>query len=169
MLLLKRVESLLRPPVNPLILHELRSRMRSPQAYAILSIYLSIISGLTVLIYVATSLSGNNGVNDSSRVGTALFYVVVGMQTLLVSFITPSFATGALSGERENGTFDLLRMTMVTPRQIVTAKMLSAYGYTVLLILATLPLLSLALILGGVDIIQMIAALAVILLSGFGY
>jgi ABC-type transport system involved in multi-copper enzyme maturation permease subunit len=148
-------------------MHELRARMRSPQAYAVLTIYMSVVSGITLLVYIAASASGNSGVNDSSRVGSALFYIVVGMQTVLVSFVTPWFTAGAISGERENNTYDLLRLTLITPRQIVTSKLLSAFGYTAMLIFATLPLLSLALLLGGVEVNQVLAALSVILAAAF--
>jgi ABC-type transport system involved in multi-copper enzyme maturation permease subunit len=139
--------------------------MRNPRAYAILTIYMSVVSGITLLVYLAASANGNNGVNDSSRVGTALFYIVVGMQTLLVSFVTPSFAAGAISGERENETYDLVRLTMLTPRQVVIGKLVPAFGYTTLLVFATLPLLSLALLLGGVELVQLVGALSVILAS----
>jgi ABC-type transport system involved in multi-copper enzyme maturation permease subunit len=126
---------------------------------------MSVVSGITLLVYLATSANGNNGINDSSRVGTALFYIVVGMQTLLVSFVSPSFSAGAVSGERESETYDLLRLTLLTPRQIVIGKLIPAFGYTALLVFATLPLLSLALLLGGVELVQLFGALSVILAS----
>src|SRR5690349_22116626 len=103
--MVQRIQDRLRLPFNPMTVQELRSRMRNPQAYAVLTIYMSIVSGITLLVYLATSANGSSGVNDSSRVGTALFYIVVGMQTLLVAFVTPSFSAGALSGEREGGTY----------------------------------------------------------------
>ena len=148
---------------NPIAVHELRSRMRSPRAYAILTIYMAIVSGITLLIYLAASANSDSGVNDSSRVGTALFYIVVGMQVVLVSFVTPAFTANAISGERERGTYDLLRLTLLSPRQIVLSKLLSAFGYTTLLVFATIPLISLSLLLGGVDPAQLVAALAAIL------
>lgn len=163
--MVQRLQDGLRLPLNPLTLQELRSRMRNPRAYAVLTVYMAVVSGITLLVYLAASANGNNGVNDSSRVGTALFYIVVGMQTLLVSFATPSFVAGAVSGERENETYDLIRLTLLTPRQIVTGKLIPAFGYTVLLVFATLPLLSLALLLGGVELVQLFAALSVILAS----
>jgi ABC-type transport system involved in multi-copper enzyme maturation permease subunit len=163
--MLQQLRSRIHSPFSPLTAQELRSRMRNPRAYAVLTIYMSIVSGITLLIYLVASANGNSGVNDSSRVGTALFYIVVGMQTLLVSFVAPSFTATAISGERENQTYDLLRMTLVSPRQIILSKLFSAFGYTGLLVFATLPLLSLALLLGGVEIIQVAAAVLVILAS----
>ncbi len=157
--------SRLRVPLNPLTLHELRSLMRSPRAYSYLTVYMSIVSGITLLIYVAASFNGSSGVNDSSRVGTILFYIVVGMQAIVVSFLTPSFTSGAISGERENDTYELLRITSITPRQIVAAKLTAAFGFSTLLVFATLPLLSLALLLGGVELVQAAAAIGVVLAS----
>ena len=165
--MLVKLLSRLGPPINPMMVHELRARMRNPQAYAILTIYMSIVSGITLLVYIAASSGGNSGVNDSSRVGTALFYIVVGLQTVLVSFVTPWFTAGAISSERETDTYDLLRLTLLTPRQIVTSKLVSAFGYTALLVFATLPLLSLALLLGGVELGQLLAAILVIFAAAF--
>ena len=165
--MLHKLLSLTSSPFSPTTTHELRARMRDPQAYAILTIYLSVVSGITLLIYIAVSSGGNGGVNDSSRVGSALFYIIVGMQLVLISFIAPWFTAGAISGEREMNTYDLLRLTPLKPRQIVLSKLLSAFGYTMLLVFATLPLLSLALLLGGVDLSQILAAILVICAAAF--
>jgi ABC-2 type transport system permease protein len=153
------------PPINPLLLLELRSRMRSQRTYAILTTYMLVASGIVLLVYVIASAGGNSGVNDSSRVGTALFYLVIGLQLVLVSFVTPSLTATAISREYENSTFDLLRLTQLTARQIVFSKLISAFGFTVVLVFATLPMLSLALLLGGIELTQILSALLVIVLS----
>lgn len=163
--MLQRLQAQINLPINPLTAHELRSLMRSPRAYSVLTVYLSIVCGITVLLYIAASGSAGSGINNSSGVGTALFYVIIGMQTLLVCFLTPSFTAGAINGERELGTYDLLIMTPISPRQIVFSKLLASVGYSLLLVFTTLPLLSLALLLGGAEILQLVAALSVIVLS----
>jgi ABC-type transport system involved in multi-copper enzyme maturation permease subunit len=162
-----RLLSLTTSPFSPTTTHELRLRMRNPQAYTILTTYLAVASGMTLLIYIAVASGSTGGVNDSSRVGSVLFYIIVGMQLALVSFLAPWLTAGAISGERETDTYDLLRLTLLEPRQIVLSKLISALGYTLLLVFATLPLLSLAILLGGVDAGQMIAALLVICMSAF--
>jgi ABC-type transport system involved in multi-copper enzyme maturation permease subunit len=156
-----------RSPLNPITVHELRALMRNPHAYSILTFYLSVISGIALLVYIAISTGGNSGVNDSSRVGSVLFYIIISMQIVLVCCIAPWYTSGAISGEREMNTYDLLRLTLLKPREIVMGKLLSAFGYTLLLVFATLPLLSLALLLGGVDISQMLAAVVVICATAF--
>lgn len=167
--MLSRLLSGVQLPFNPMLLHELRSVMRNYRAYVVLTVYMSIVSGIVVFVYIVASAGGNSGINDSSRVGTALFYIIAGMQILLVSFVTPAYTATALSAERERDTYDLLRLTMLSSGQIVISKLVAAVGYTVLLVLASMPMLSLALLLGGVTGGQMLAALAVIAVSALLY
>jgi ABC-type transport system involved in multi-copper enzyme maturation permease subunit len=73
------------------------------------------------------------------------------MQILLVCFVAPAFTVSAISSERERQTYDLLRATTLAPHQIAWAKLISGLGFTLLLLFATLPLYSLAFLLGGVE------------------
>jgi ABC-type transport system involved in multi-copper enzyme maturation permease subunit len=156
----------IRAALNPMIARELESRMRSPGAHTALTVYLSIVGGISLLMYIGAALgSAAAGVSSTAQVGAGLFYVVVGMLIVLAGFAAPALTAGAISGERERGTLDLLRATRLTARQIAAAKLASALGYILLLVLATVPLLSLAFLLGGVEPVQAIAALCVVLAS----
>ncbi|HEY3342539.1 MAG TPA: hypothetical protein VGK81_10995, partial [Anaerolineae bacterium] len=115
-------------PLSSISAHELRALMRNPHAYTILTVYMSVISGITLLVYIAVSSGGKSGVNDSSRVGSVLFYIIIGMQAVLVCLVTPWLTSGAISGEREMNTYDLLRLTLLKPREIVLSKLMSAFG-----------------------------------------
>jgi ABC-type transport system involved in multi-copper enzyme maturation permease subunit len=151
--------------INPVAAREFVSRMRSARAYTIIAIYLAIVSALAVLLYAVSFLNGSRTVGSSGQVGTVVFYFLVGMQVLLVSFVAPAFTVSAISSEREHGTFELLRATLVTPRQIVLAKLASALGFMLVLIFATLPLFSLAFLLGGVEPVELLIVMCVVLSS----
>lgn len=151
--------------INPVAVREFVSRMRSARAYTIITIYLAIVSALAVLLYAVSFLSSTRTVGSSGQVGTVVFYFLVGMQVLLVSFVAPAFTVGAISSEREHGTFELLRATLISPRQIVLAKLTSALGFMLVLIFATLPLFSLAFLLGGVEPVELLIMLCVVLAS----
>jgi ABC-type transport system involved in multi-copper enzyme maturation permease subunit len=151
--------------LNPVAAREFVSRMRSARAYTIITIYLAIVSALAVLLYAVSFLNSTRTVGSSGQVGTVVFYFLVGMQVLLVSFVTPAFTVGAISSEREHGTFELLRATLISPRQIVLAKLTSAIGFTLVLIFATLPLFSLAFLLGGVEPVELMIVMSVVLSS----
>lgn len=155
--------------LSPLLVREMAGRMRSAQAYTVLTVYLAVASGLSVLIYTVGFLGSPRTVGGAGDVGQVVFYFLVGMQLLLVSFVAPAFAAGAISLERENKTFDVLRMTPLTPAQIVRAKLIATLGFTLLLLFATLPLFSLAFLLGGVEPRQLIIALCGVFASALLY
>lgn len=155
--------------LSPIFLKEMSGRMRSARAYMVLTVYLAIVSGLSVLLYMVSFLGSPRTVGGSGAVGTVVFYFLVGMQVLLASFVTPAFTVGAISLERENKTFDVLRVTLLAPAQIVWAKLISALGFTLLLLFATLPLFSLAFLLGGVEPRELIITLCVVFASALMY
>ncbi len=144
---------------NPVILKELRGRMRGRQAFILLTAYLGLIALLIGIIYLTTA-TGSSGWNPSRRqdVGKAVFGAVVLLELLLVSFIGPGLTAGAITAEREHQTFDLLRTTLLSARSLVLGKLGSAFVYLFLLILTALPIESLAFLLGGVGVGEMVAS-----------
>ena len=85
----------------------------------------------------------------------------------MVTAITPSLTVGAITGERERKTYELLRTTLLPARKIVVGKLTAALTYMVLLILAAVPLESLAFVLGGVTVGELVIALLILLVAAF--
>ncbi len=137
---------------NPVMLKELRGRMRGARAFTVLTIYLVLLGSFSSLVYVAVSESSTNvgGQVSVGQIGRTLFAGVVAIEMMLVAFIAPAFTSGAVSGEREHQTFDLLRTTLLSPRSFILGKLSSAMFYVLLLLLAAIPLQSIAFFFGGV-------------------
>lgn len=153
---------------NPVVRKELRGRMRGRRAFVVLTIYLLMLSCLTSLIYYAYASAAQQPYGpDSYLVGKVVFGGVLGMQMMLVIFIAPAFTAGAICGERERQTYDLLRTTLLTARSLVTGKLISALTYVVLLMLAAVPLESLAFLLGGVAIEEIVLSQLILLVTTF--
>jgi ABC-type transport system involved in multi-copper enzyme maturation permease subunit len=138
---------------NPVIVKELRGRMRGWRAPAVLVAYLVVLSLVSWLVYAAAhALTGIlSSSPESAQVGKILFGVLVVFQTIMVSLLTPAFTAGTITSEREQKTYDLLMTTLLRPRSVVLGKLGSALAYMVLLILAIAPIESLAFMFGGVS------------------
>ena len=85
-----------------------------------------------------------------------VFAAVLGIQAFLIVFIGPAFTAGAISGEKERQTYDLLRTTLLPAGALVRGKLISALGYVFLLVFASVPLQSVAFLLGGVALEELI-------------
>jgi hypothetical protein len=154
-LALMRSGGVLRP--NPVMLKELRGRMRGVRAFVVLSVYLGLMSGFAILLYlVFNSFTRGTGSAAAGEVGRVLFMGIVGIELLLILFIAPAFTAGAITGERERQTYDLLQTTLLSNPSFVMGKLESALGYIVLLLLAAVPLQSIAFLFGGVSEVELI-------------
>ena len=154
---------------NPVVLKELRGRMRGPRAFVVLTIFLLLLSAFVTLLYVVYAASTSSVYSGTSGqlIGKFVFGAVVGIELLLVCFIAPAFTAGAISGERERQTYDLLRTTLLPARALVLGKLASALSYILLLLLAAFPLQSLAFLLGGVAPQEVLIASLLLVATAF--
>lgn len=149
---------------NPVVVKELRGRMRGARAFIVLTVYLGLMSGFATLVYMlsAPSLASTS---QGGQIGRILFLSVVGIELFLVTFIAPAFAAGAISGERERQTYDLLRATLLPARSLVIGKLISTLSYIFLLLLAAIPLQSIAFLFGGVTETEIILSFVILVMT----
>jgi ABC-type transport system involved in multi-copper enzyme maturation permease subunit len=117
--------------VNPVMVKEFRSRKFGRGHWTLRLIAVSAILSLG-LSYAAAEGALGWGIEV---IGGAL----VLLQTAILILFTPSLAAGLVSTERENGTWQLLRMTPLSPGKILRGKLLSVVWPLLLLMCATLP------------------------------
>ena len=161
----------LRRESNPLLIKELRGRMRGARAFIVLTVYLLLLSCFTSVIYYAYTANARapGGGPEMAYLGKVIFASVVIIEIFMVTFITPAFTAGAISGERERKTYELLRTTLLSAPKLVFGKLSSALTYMLLLILAAVPLESLAFVLGGVVVEELAVALVILLVTAFAF
>lgn len=158
-----RVTRGLRPTLNPIIVKELRTRMRGVRPYAILTAFLVLLALAGYGIYqIMYQQSRFGGTLLSAQVGQALFRGLAFVELMLVVFLAPSLTSGAVSGEREHLTYDMLIATPLRPAQILWGKLVAALSYLFLLIFAAIPVFSVVLVFGGVELGAMLKALALL-------
>jgi ABC-type transport system involved in multi-copper enzyme maturation permease subunit len=152
---------------NPIVLKELRGRMRGWRAVIILIAQLVVLSCFASLIYfsVAEGAGATTSGTIGQIMGQTLFYSTYMLLLVLVVFLSPAFTAGTISGERERKTLDLLITTLLPTRSLVLGKLISALAYMVLLILIALPIQSLALMFGGVIFAEMLIGTLLLLVT----
>ena len=146
---------------NPVILKELRARMRGRRAFIFLTFYLVVISLFIGAIYATLAGQGSLAQWDPEfrqNAGKIIFSSVILFEFSMIGFIGPALTAGAITSEREHQTFDLLRTTLLSARALVFGKLGSACMYLFLLILTALPIEALAFLLGGVGLEELLVS-----------
>ncbi len=153
----------LRLDVNPVAVKELRSRMRGIRAFAVLTSTLLLLAGVSYVLYrIVFTMTRYSNMPVSPQVGQTLFVGLALVELLIISFVTPALTAGAISGEQERLTYEMLLATPLSPACIVRGKLVSALGYVFLLIFAAVPMASLVFIYGGVSPLDMLKTLAIL-------
>lgn len=149
--------------LNPIIVKEIRSRMRGPRAFITLTIMLLVMGGiLAAILQVILATSRYNTVL-SPQIGQTMFAALSFLILFMVCAITPAVTSGAISGEKEKLTFEMLMATPLSPARILLGKLISAMSYVLLLLFASIPLASLVFLFGGVAPSEMLKVLIVLL------
>lgn len=157
-----RWEHIMYRNINPILLRELRGRMRTARSFWLLSGFLIVVAGTALLLYAADYASSQGQITGSSDTGRSLFLTLIAAAMITLTFVAPVLAAGSIAGERERQTFDLLLTTQLPIRHIVLGKIIASLSYCFLLLTAMTPLMGMVFLLGSVDVVQLIIMLAVI-------
>ncbi len=148
---------------NPVMMKELRGRMRGNRAMIILTTYLFLAGVVTMLVYLAFYTSNvdptSPSFEDSTAIGKTIFITVVTVTMLEISIITQSLTAGSITGEKERQSYDLLITTLMSPTRIILGKLIAAVGFALLLVISVLPLAGLAFLFGGVSATELSIAI----------
>lgn len=149
--------------MNPIVVKELRSRMRGARAFTILTAMLLVLGGALYGIYRLTMLGAAYNTMPGPIIGQTLFQSLAVLELLVICFITPALTSGTISSEKEKLTYEMLLTTPLSPTRILWGKLFSALIYVLLLIFAAIPLASLVFIFGGVAPMSMLRGLLVLI------
>ena len=154
---------------NPVLAKELKVKMRSWKAAGMIALYLLVLTLVAVFIIINMMRDmSNTSVNKQAATVTYGFLGTI--QFLLIVFIAPALTSGAISGERERQTLDLLLCTKLRPVTIILGKMLSSLSQVILLIIASFPIFATVFVFGGISVANLLELflfyIAVALLMG---
>ncbi|MFC1734819.1 ABC transporter permease [Candidatus Hydrogenedentota bacterium] len=124
----------------------LRSLRRGPSF-----VYLSIFVGACILC--ATAMWPKTSLNNFSLVTRRAKEMVQILQVMLYlgcMFFVPAFASTSIVSEKEQETFDLMKLTLISPCGIVMAKLINTIGFFIILIIASLPVLAVGFFVVGI-------------------
>ena len=146
--------------VDPILVKETRQALKSRQF--LITFCLLLVAGWGFsLIYVAFTFPAIYYAPQGSWVLYG-YYVVLCVPMII---IIPFVAFRSLSAEREDGTFDLISITTLRPRQIVAGKLGSAVVQMLIYLSALAPAMAFTYMLRGVDIMVIVMSVFYLFLA----
>ncbi|HEY1016252.1 MAG TPA: ABC transporter permease subunit [Herpetosiphonaceae bacterium] len=151
---------------NPVVVKELRSRMRGGRAFVLLTGFLVGLGAVGFgLFQLATSRERFGMPLFSAQIGQTLFGGLAFALLGLVCIIAPAVTVNAISSERERLTYEMLVATPLPAWRLLWGKLVAALSYVALLLLAAVPLGSIVYLFGGITLKVVLQVAAVIVMT----
>lgn len=151
--------------INPILKKELMVGSRNMKmSWAIfgLNAFLSAIAVVTMYsLELNAEYSGYNYANLVS-----LFPILGIVECVILSLVIPIITSGSISGERERQTLDIMLTTPVKPFSIALGKLGSALMLVMMYMISSVPVLSIAFILGGLNWASLFGLIVMMLYIG---
>jgi hypothetical protein len=122
--------------LNPVLIKEFRTQLRSHRYYTLAILYVLIISVVVFAMFWSASTSKKT---LSPEYDVRLSFIFFTVQMLAIYAICPNFAISSISIERQNLNFDVMRSTSLKHNQIISGKILPIITYILILLFLSLP------------------------------
>jgi ABC-2 type transport system permease protein len=147
--------------INPIIEKELKIKMRGWKSPALITVYLGLLGLFIAFFFVSNFQASIYGADYfNPRIAISAYNVLATLQFVMILVITPAMTAGAISGERERQTLDLLLCTNFSTLSIITGKVFVSIAHILLLITASLPIMGTVFLFGGIGITDLLLLFA---------
>lgn len=148
---MNRIKKILR---NPVFGKETKLQVRNIKFALTILFYNLILIAIAILGFEMMFESGfGTYVNYSDAV--YVYVALICLESFMVAFLVPSFTAGSIAGEREKQTLEILLTTTMRPIEIVWGKLMASICMVLLLVLSSLPVLSIVFTIGGVALLDL--------------
>lgn len=137
--------------LNPIVKKDVRVQSRSMKICFGVFAYELI---LALVFFLAMFIIEENNIYSTGNVYGELvaLYPVLGITQLgILGLIVPVRTASSISGERERQTFDIMMTTSMTPFSVILGKVMTAIVQSMLFVAASLPIMALTFVVGGVS------------------
>lgn len=155
---------------NPLLVREIRRRMRGRLFSWSLIAYLVLLGFVSCVIMFVNypvnqqAISTRELIQSVGNIGMLLFAGLRFVEGAIALLIAPMLTAALATAEKEKDTFDFLRVTTLRPGTFVIGCLLTTACFLVLVFMCTLPILGLTFIFGGVSMADILTFNLVIFL-----
>lgn len=149
--------------INPVYKKELKLNMRTWRTAVEIMIYNLFLAAISLFAYYIVIDQMDYGFSYEVLLG--VFQGMMSLEFGLVLFLVPAYTAGAIAGERERQTLEILLTTKLKPFQIVVGKLLSSISLIILLVISSLPVLAIIFSVGGASIMELFRLVAVAIVT----
>ena len=148
--------------INPVYKKELKTSVRTVKMSWTILVYNAALA--TIALFLFYACFANRSRIDYSEILTIYAFIAC-LEFGLIIFVVPALTSSAISGERERQTLEILLTTTLKPIHIITGKLYASISEIVLLVVSSLPILSLVFTVGGIRMVDLLTLIVVCIIT----
>lgn len=152
--------------MNPILNKELTIGSRSIKMSIHLMLYNLVLGGIAIITLMALRAESQYGGADYQTL-MALFPILATLQCFIILFMIPVLTASSIAGERERQTLDVMLTTPIRPFSIVLGKVFTAMAQVLMYVVSSIPIMSLAFIIGGMSWSYILGFIAMVIYASF--
>jgi len=154
---------------NPILRRETRTRLRGTRTMIVLTTFMAVMTLAFYISYRIILSEYRYNPYQLPEAGRYVFVTLVIIECILIMLIAPAFSCATISSERERGTFELLRTTLLQSNTILVGKLSASVYFILMLLFSSVPVLSTCMLLGGLAPQNIVVSVLVLLGTVFFY
>lgn len=152
--------------MNPVLENEMKRNMRSMKSSWVIFGVNLLLTIVAVTAYFGAGGSKLYLASGQYRFPIQCYMMMAYVLFAMVCLLVPGIAGGSIAIERERKTLDILLTTHLSPWKIIIGKLESSLSMIFLISFSALPAVSLILVFGGVTVIDLLALVLILVISG---
>lgn len=155
--------------INPIIEKDLKTKLRGWRSTILISSYVLLLILILLLFFAGNNMIGPQyNINSfNPRIAVNGFNLLITFQFALLFLAVPALTATAISNERERQTLDLMLVTQIPSRKIILGKITVSLAHTMLMVVASLPVIGVVFFFGGIGFPDILKLLLFYIVTGF--
>ncbi len=154
--------------VNPILEKDMKTKLRGWRSPILITCYVLLLTGILYIYFASYSIfSPYNTSGFNPRMAIDAYNLIITFQFALLFLAVPAITATSVSSERERQTLDLMLVTNTPTRKIIMGKIMVSLAYTMLLLIASMPVIGVVFFFGGVGFLDIFKLVLFYVLTAF--
>ncbi|HZK26595.1 MAG TPA: ABC transporter permease [Thermoclostridium sp.] len=154
--------------INPILKKDLKTKLRGWRTMVLICCYILLLAAILFVYFAGNNmLTPRTGGNYSPRMAVDAYNLLIVFQFALLFLVVPAITATSITSERERQTLDLMLVTKTSATRIVLGKIMVSIAHTMLLLIASMPVLGVVFFFGGVNFVDIAKLLLFYVITSF--
>lgn len=153
--------------INPIFSKEMKRQSRGSRLSFIVFFSNILFSVIVLVSYFYEPANQGYVASESFDVPVRSYMILGYVLLVIISIISLVLGGASISLENEQRTLDTMLMTAMTPRRIIFGKMQTTLGIILLLLIASIPSMTLVMVIGGISLFDLVMLDVSLLFTAF--